>query len=177
VNQFFASRNIIGTFKQTGWRYSSRQFCYCVIGGVDVARRIGVLAPDHLAVRLLIVLTLSPPLSRSRRSVTGLSVHVPAQRAGAQRLRALAQSGDPGMSSLAPLLGDKRTLISLAQVRRLSVKSGHVPRRTIDRSNKRERGAAALRKRLDDVIPATTSPCYKEAAVRGFAAASISRKS
>ena len=33
----------------------------CVIGGVDVARPIGVLAPDHLAVRLLIVLTLSPP--------------------------------------------------------------------------------------------------------------------
>jgi hypothetical protein len=55
--------------------------------------------------------------------------------------------------------------------------SGHVPRRTIDRSNKREPGAPALRKRLDDVIPATTSPCYKEAAARGFAAASISRKS
>src|SRR5262252_3047698 len=59
-----SSRNILGTFKQTGWRCSSRQFCYCVIGGVDVARRIGVLAPDHLAVRLLIVLPLSPPYRR-----------------------------------------------------------------------------------------------------------------
>src|SRR5499433_2777542 len=32
---------------------SSGQFFYCVIGGVDVARRIGVLASDHLAVRSL----------------------------------------------------------------------------------------------------------------------------
>jgi hypothetical protein len=30
---------------------------------------------------------------------------------------------------------------------------------------------------LSHVIPATTSPCYKEAAARGFAAASISRNS
>ena len=33
-------RNILDTFKQTGWRCSSRQFCYCVIGGLDVAQRI-----------------------------------------------------------------------------------------------------------------------------------------
>jgi hypothetical protein len=54
---------------------------------------------------------------------------------------------------------------------------GPVPRRTIDRSIKREPGAPVLRNRLDDVIPATTSPCYKEAAARGCAAASISRNS
>jgi hypothetical protein len=35
-----SSRNILDTFKQTGWRCSSRQFCYCVIGGLDVAQRI-----------------------------------------------------------------------------------------------------------------------------------------
>ena len=58
--------------KQTGWRYSSRQFCYCVIGGVDVARRIGVLAPGHLAVRLLIRVDLvthyRSPVDRSQDS-------------------------------------------------------------------------------------------------------------
>ena len=25
---------MLGTFKHTGWRYSSRQLCNCVIGGV-----------------------------------------------------------------------------------------------------------------------------------------------
>ncbi len=35
-----SSRNILDTFKQTGWRCSSRQYCYCVIGGLDVAQRI-----------------------------------------------------------------------------------------------------------------------------------------
>jgi len=44
----------------------------------------------------------------------------------------------------------------------------HAPRRRLP---------AALRKWLNDVMPATTSPCYKEAAARGFAAASISRNS
>ena len=32
VNQFLARRNIHGTFKQTGLRYSSRQLCHCVVG-------------------------------------------------------------------------------------------------------------------------------------------------
>ena len=40
VNQFLASRNTYGTFKQTGLRYSSSQFCHCVIGRVDVVRRM-----------------------------------------------------------------------------------------------------------------------------------------
>ena len=40
VNQFLARRNTYGTFKQTGLRYSSSQFCHCVIGRVDVVRRV-----------------------------------------------------------------------------------------------------------------------------------------
>ena len=51
---------MLGTFTHTGWRYSSRQLCNCVIGGVVLARR----SSDHLAVRLLIVLT-SPHTYRS----------------------------------------------------------------------------------------------------------------
>ena len=51
VNQFLARRNIHGTFKQTGLRYSSSQFfCICVIGRVDVVRREGWLASDDPAV-------------------------------------------------------------------------------------------------------------------------------
>src|SRR5258708_35343623 len=34
VHQFLARRNIRGTFKQTGLRYSSRQLCHCVMAGV-----------------------------------------------------------------------------------------------------------------------------------------------
>jgi hypothetical protein len=75
------------------------------MGGVDVPRHIKVLArrsSDHVdvldhalhhctpTVRLLIALTLPPPLSLFSRSVTGLSAHAPAKRAGAQRLCALA---------------------------------------------------------------------------------------
>jgi hypothetical protein len=78
---------MLGTFKHTGWRYSSRQLCNCVIGGVDVAHRIRMLArrsSDHLAARLLIVLT-SPHSYRSPVDrVTGLSAPAPAKRAGAQ---------------------------------------------------------------------------------------------
>ena len=32
-------RNIHGTFKQTGLRYSSRQLCHCIMAGSSVARR------------------------------------------------------------------------------------------------------------------------------------------
>jgi hypothetical protein len=44
VNQFLARRNIHGTFKQTGLRYSSRQLLSLRYGGVDVTRRIRVPA-------------------------------------------------------------------------------------------------------------------------------------
>ena len=77
---------MLGTFTHTGWRYSSRQLCNCVIGGVVLARR----SSDHLAVRLLIVLT-SPHSYRSPVDrVTGLSAPAPAKRAIAKRFRALA---------------------------------------------------------------------------------------
>ena len=39
VYQFLARRNIHGTFKQTGLRYSSRQLCHCVMAGSSVARQ------------------------------------------------------------------------------------------------------------------------------------------
>src|SRR5215471_14977278 len=51
----------------------------------------------------------SPSLPLSSHLATDLSALAPAQRAGAQRLRALAQSGGAGMSALAPLLEAKRT--------------------------------------------------------------------
>ena len=80
---------MLGTFTHTGWRYSSRQLCNCVIGVVVLARR----SSDHLAVRLLIVLT-SPHSYRSPVDrVTGLSAPAPAKRAIAKRFRALARSG------------------------------------------------------------------------------------
>jgi hypothetical protein len=44
VNQFLASRNTHGTFKQTGWRFRQGNFCHCVIRAADVAGRIRVLA-------------------------------------------------------------------------------------------------------------------------------------
>ena len=68
------------------------------MGGVDVARRIRVLPADDLlclimrcrrTIRELIVLTL-PPRYRCSLNRSGPSALAPAQRAGAQRLRALA---------------------------------------------------------------------------------------
>ena len=85
---------MLGTFTHTGWRYSSRQLCNCVIGGVVLARG----SSDHLAVRLLIVLT-SPHSYRSPVDrVTGLSAPAPAKRAIAKRFRALARSGNRQVS-------------------------------------------------------------------------------
>ncbi len=83
VNQFLASRNTYGTFKQTGLRYSSSQFCHCVIGRV-VAVFHHALHADNTRV------DRGNPLSLSSPSATGLSALAPAQRAGAQRLCALA---------------------------------------------------------------------------------------
>ena len=57
-------------------------------------------------IRELIVAT---PLALSSQPATGLSALAPAQRAGAQRLCALAPSSGPGMSALAPLLGAEQT--------------------------------------------------------------------
>jgi hypothetical protein len=116
VNQFLASRNTYGTFKQTGLRYSSSQFCHCVIGRVDVVRRVRGGWPQMIllffimrctpTIRELIVAT---PLSLSSPSATGLSALAPAQRAGAQRLCALALSCRSGMSAGQSLSGVNRT--------------------------------------------------------------------
>ena len=51
------------------------------------------------------------PLSLSSPSATSLSALAPAQRAGAQRLRALAPFGHGGVSDLSPLSDQKRTSI------------------------------------------------------------------
>src|SRR5271169_1228615 len=103
---------MLDTFKHTGWRYSSRQLCNCVIGGVDVAHRIRVLArrsSDHLAVRLLIVLTSPHSYRCPVDRVSGLSASAPAQRAGAQRLCALAHSDVRRGAAECRLLGEQRT--------------------------------------------------------------------
>jgi hypothetical protein len=55
-------------------------------------------------VRLLIVLTLPPRYRRPLKPATGLSALAPAQRAGAQRLRSLAQPGPQAVSALAPAI-------------------------------------------------------------------------
>ena len=86
---------MLGTFTHTGWRYSSRQLCNCVIGGVVLARG----SSDHLAVRLLIVLT-SPHSYRSPVDrVTGLSAPAPAKRAIAKRFRAVCRFSAAGMTA------------------------------------------------------------------------------
>ena len=92
---------MLGTFTHTGWCYSSRQLCNCVIGGVVLARR----SSDHLAVRLLIVLT-SPHSYRSPVDrVTGLSAPAPAKRAIAKRFRAVAHHDRPPFSGPPSLTG------------------------------------------------------------------------
>ena len=58
-------------------------------------------------IRELIVAT---PLSETSPSTTGLSALAPAQRAGAQRLCAMAHFGNAAMSDLSPLSGAKRKL-------------------------------------------------------------------
>ena len=96
---------MLGTFTHTGWRYSSRQLCNCVIGGVVLARR----SSDHLAVRLLIVLT-SPHSYRSPVDrVTGLSAPAPAKRAIAKRFRAVARCVIGRVAAIRPQLEHKQT--------------------------------------------------------------------
>jgi hypothetical protein len=100
VNQFLARRNIHGTFKQTGLRYSSRQLLSLRYGGVDVTRRIRVPACQMILAVLDHALhadntwadrvDLATAASLSSRPAAGLSALAPAQRAGVQRLRAMA---------------------------------------------------------------------------------------
>ena len=100
---------MLGTFTHTGWCYSSRQLCNCVIGGVVLARR----SSDHLAVRLLIVLT-SPHSYRSPVDrVTGLSAPAPAKRAIAKRFRAVAHLDRPSFFGPTVANGALRTWLDL----------------------------------------------------------------
>jgi hypothetical protein len=74
VNQFLASRNIDGTFKQTGWRFRQGNFLSLRYRCADdVAGRMRLLTPRAImcctpTLRWLIVLTLPPryrcPLNR-----------------------------------------------------------------------------------------------------------------
>src|SRR5215469_15053043 len=65
--------------------------------------------------RWLIVLTLPPPLLLSSQPATGPSALAPAQRAGAQRLRAMARSCGWRMSGFPLLLGGKQTFGELPE--------------------------------------------------------------
>jgi hypothetical protein len=91
VNQFLASRNIDGTFKQIGWRFRQGNFCHCVIDAADdVAGRMRIrTVRDHVLRAnntLVDPVDLATLLSLSSQPTTGPSVLAPAQRAGAQRL-------------------------------------------------------------------------------------------
>src|SRR6267142_3717013 len=109
-----------GTFKQTGLRYSSRQFLSLRYGW----GRYG--SPHHQGagrqiISMCLMMRCTPnsalvdrvdfatPLTLSPRSVTGLSALAPAQRAGAQRLCAMARSGGRAGALPRPLLGDERS--------------------------------------------------------------------
>jgi hypothetical protein len=100
VYQFSASRNIDGTFNQTGWRVRQGNFCHCVISAADAA---GLIICCNANSTLVDRVDLATPLSLFSQLATGLSALAPAQRAGAQRLRALARLGPPTMSAFAPL--------------------------------------------------------------------------
>jgi hypothetical protein len=75
VNQFLASRNTYGTFKQTGLRYSSSQnvFLYLRYSRVDVVRRERVAAPDVL---LFLIMRCTPTI-RELIEATPISLSSP----------------------------------------------------------------------------------------------------
>jgi hypothetical protein len=113
VNQFLASRNIDGTFKQIAWRFRQGNFCHCVIGAADdVAGRMRIRAArDHVLhanSTLVDRVDLATPPSLSSRPDAGLSALAPAQRAGAQRLCALALFGRDRRAGECPLLREER---------------------------------------------------------------------
>ena len=104
VNQFLASRNIQGRFKQTGLRYSSRQFLSLRYGwGRCGSPHHQGAGPQIISMCLIMRCTPNSALvdrvdfatsqSLSSRSVTDLSALAPAKRAGAQRLCAMALPG------------------------------------------------------------------------------------
>jgi hypothetical protein len=102
VNQFLASRNTYGTFKQTGLRYSSSQFfCICVIGRVDVVRREGWLASDDPAVLDHALHADNTRVDRGNPAIAVLSI-------GYQSLGSCSRAA--GWSAATLCHGTKRTL-------------------------------------------------------------------
>src|SRR5258705_10635117 len=81
VHQFLARRNIHGTFKQTGLRYSSRELCHCVMAEVLGLASSGVRPATECLLfffmrctpsqQELIVLTFPPPPSFSSSPMPG----------------------------------------------------------------------------------------------------------
>jgi hypothetical protein len=123
VNQFLASRNIQGRFKQTGLRCSSRQFLSlrCGWGRCGSPHHQGT-GPQIILMCLIMRRTpngalvdrvdFATPLSLSSRSVTSLSALAPAQRAGAQRLCALARMRSGTTSAVRSLTGRVPRILS-----------------------------------------------------------------
>ena len=87
VNQFLASGNIDGTFKQTAGCFRQDNSYHCVRSAADdVPGRMRVLTRTrsllHANKTLINRIDLATPLSSSSRLATGLSALAPAQRAG-----------------------------------------------------------------------------------------------
>jgi hypothetical protein len=91
-----------GTFKQTGLRSMWLARCW---PGDDL---LVLTILSRRSRRESIVLTLAMPLLLSSRSTTGISALAPAQRAGAQRLCALAHTDENQRSPKCRLLGVDR---------------------------------------------------------------------
>src|SRR5436309_866345 len=101
VNQFLASRNIPRHI-QANWFALFVKAIFVIAVWVESMWLAGYWPADHLDVldhalhansALVDRVDFATPLSLSSRSVTSLSALAPAQRAGAQRLCALASNG------------------------------------------------------------------------------------
>jgi hypothetical protein len=123
VNQFLASRNIHGTFKPTGLRYSVKAILVIALWVRPMWLAAFMRCTQNCA--LVDRVDFATLLSMSSRSVTGLSALAPAQRAGAQRLCALARVDRSLDAALCPEWGQSRsagrkleaTLLTLSRVR------------------------------------------------------------
>ena len=113
MNQFLASTNIPRHI-QANWFALFVKAIFVIAVWVESMWLAGYWPADHLDVldhalhansALVDRVDFATPLSLSSRSVTSLSALAPAQRAGAQRLCALALTAVSWMSALPPLLG------------------------------------------------------------------------
>ena len=96
MNQFLASRIWTAHSSKLVGAFVKAIFCHGVIGAADdVGDRMRIRARDrvlHADSTLVDRVDLATRLSLSSQPVTGLSALAPAQRAGAQRLRAMARN-------------------------------------------------------------------------------------